>query len=390
MISSKQCVKEIKQSLKLFNKKKKYLLHEPFLDKSDSTQINKCIYSTFVSSVSGYTNIFEKELSKFTGSKYVVAMVTGTAAIEIALKSVGVKKDEEVLIPNANYIASANSTLQIGAIPHFIDIDKSNLGIDINKLSIYLKKITLIKNGKLINKKTKRIISAIMPTHIFGNTCDVLKLLNLTKKFKIKIIEDSSEALGSFYKNKHLGTFGKVGILSFNGNKIMTTGAGGALLTDDKKIFDKALHLSKISRKQNNYWEYDYSQLGHNYRMPGINAALGISQLKKVKKILKIKKKIYNIYTRAFKNSKNISLIKENKNCNSNNWLNSIYISGCNLKIRNRIINELNKKNIFVRPLWKLMHKISYLKKYPKMSISNSIIVEKSLISLPSSTNLKN
>ena len=388
MILKNIYVDEIVKSLKNFKNKERYLLHEPTLDKNDLLQLKKCITSTYVSTVSSHINIFEKRLSNFTKSKYVIATLTGTAAIEIALKSVGINKNEEVLIPNINYIATSNSLLQIGAIPHFVDINLDDLGVDIEKLDLYLKKNSYFKNNKLINKKTKRIISAIMPTYIFGNSCDVDQLVKLTKKFKLKLIEDSSESLGSFYKKKHLGTFGEAGVISFNGNKIITTGAGGAILTNSKKIFNRAIHLTKIARKQNFFWEYDYDEPGHNYRMPGLNPSLGISQIKKLNLLLKKKEKIYNVYKKYFADSSKIRLVKETKNSKWNYWLNTIFINNSNLQLRNKVIIELNKKRIFVRPIWKPMSKISYLKKFPKMDLKNSSIAEKSLISLPSSPNL--
>lgn len=343
-ISNKYYVNEIVKSLRKLNKKKKYLLHEPALDKNDTLQLKKCISSTYVSTVSKYVNSFEKKLSKYTNSKYVVAIASGTAAIEIALKSVGVKQNQEILIPNTNYIASTNSVLREGAIPHFVDTNFNNLGIDVKKLSLYLKQISYIKNSHLINRKTKRVISAIIPTHVFGNACDIIEIVKLAKKFKLKVIEDSSEALGTFYKKKHLGTFGEAGVISFNGNKIITTGAGGALITNNKKIYNKVLHLSKIARKQNNFWEYDYNQLGYNYRMSGINASLGISQLKKINKLLLKKKKLNSYYIKSLSNLKNVKLLKHTKDSRWNNWLNNIFIQNIDLKTRNKIIIELNKK----------------------------------------------
>ena len=379
---------EITKIVKNIKKKNKYILHEPSFDNDDIFQINKCINSTYVSTVSKYVNTFEKNLCKYVKSKYAVATNTGTAAMEIALQCIGIKKNDEVLIPDLNYIASANCTLRIGAIPHFIDINSNNLGPDVDQLILYLKKISYLKNGKLINKKTKRIIRAIIPTHIFGNSCDIQKIIQIAKNFKLKVIEDSSEALGSFYKGKHLGTLGDIGVISFNGNKIITTGGGGALITNNKKIYDKALHSSKISRKKKYFWEYDYDELGYNYRMSGVNAALGISQLKKINKLLIKKKKLNNFYNKSFLKNKNIEVVNQNTNSKWNFWLNNIIIKNINIKKRNKIIILLNKKKIFVRPIWKLMHKIKYLNKYPRMKIKNSLIIEKGLISLPSSSNL--
>lgn len=372
------CIKKISTS-------KKLILHSPYLKKDDVENVSKCLKSSYISTVSNYTNLFEKKIKHFTKSNYVIATINGTCALQVALNACGVKKDEEVLIPNLNYIASSNATLYCDAIPHFVDIEEKTLGIDIDKLNDYLKKISIKKNGKLLNKKTKKIISAIIPTHIFGNPCQIDKLLKLSKFYNLKIIEDASEALGTFYNNKHLGTFGDVGILSFNGNKIITTGGGGALLIKNKKIFEKASSLTRISRKNNKSWNYDYENLGYNYRLPGINASLGISQMQKIKKILSLKKKINNKYKKVFKENKYLKLLCEIEKTKSNYWLNTIFIFNSNLKLRDNIVNELNNKNIGVRPVWKLMHKIKHLSKFPKDDLTNSIKLEKGLINLPSS-----
>ncbi len=381
----KKIANNISNCIKKISTSKKLVLHSPFLKKDDVENVSKCLKSSYISTVSNYTNLFEKKIKHFTQSNYVIATINGTCALQVALNACGVKKNEEVLIPNLNYIASSNATLYCGAIPHFIDIEKKTLGIDIDKLNNYLKKISIKKNGKLLNKKTKKIISAIIPTHIFGNPCQIDKLIKLSKFYNLKIIEDASEALGTFYNNKHLGTFGDVGILSFNGNKIITTGGGGALLIKNKKIFEKASSLTRISRKNNKSWNYDYEDLGYNYRLPGINASLGISQMQKIKKILSLKKKINNKYKKVFKENKYLKLLCEIENTKSNYWLNTIFIFNSNLKLRDKIVNELNNKNIGVRPVWKLMHKIKHLSKFPKDDLTNSITLEKGLINLPSS-----
>ncbi len=381
----KKIVDIISKSINEISSSKKLTLHSPFIKKDDIESVNKCLKSTYISTVSNYTNFFEKKLGQFTKSKYVISTINGTSALQVAIIACGVKKDEEVLIPNLNYIASSNATLYCNAIPHYIDVEKKTLGIDIDKLNNYLKNISFKKRGKLYNRKTKKIISAIIPTHIFGNPCRIDKLLRLSKFYNLKIIEDASEALGTFYKNKHLGTFGDVGILSFNGNKIISTGGGGALLIKDKKVFEKALSLTKISRKNNYSWNYDYEGIGYNYRLPGLNASLGISQIKKIKKILNLKKKINKKYKKVFKENNYFTLLHEIEKTKSNHWLNTIFLFNSNLQLRNLVINELNKRNIGVRPVWKLMHKIKHLSKFPKDNLSNSIILEKGLINLPSS-----
>jgi len=246
----------------------------------------------------------------------------------------------------------------------------------------------LSKKKTLINKFTKRVIKAVIPTHIFGNSAKIEHILKIAKKFHLKVIEDASECVGSYYKEKHLGTFGDAGVLSFNGNKIVTTGGGGAIITNNKKIYNESLNLSTINRKKNSGWKYDYRDVGYNYRLPGINSSLGISQLKKLSKLIFKKKKIKLKYNNLFSKSKFFKLVNEPKNNKSNHWLNTLLIFNSNLRLRDKIIIEANKMGIGIRPVWKLMHKIKHLSKFPKMNLSNSIFLEKSLINLPSSANL--
>ena len=381
----KRIVSEISKNIKKISNSKKLILHSPFIKKDDLESVKKCLKSSYISTVSNYTNLFEKKLKNFTKSNYVVSTINGTSALQVALDTCGIKKNEEVLIPNLNYIASSNATLYCHAIPHFVDVERKTLGIDIDKLKIYLNRISSKKNGKLYNIKTKKIISAIIPTHIFGNPCQIDRLIKLSKFYNLKVIEDASEALGTFYKKKHLGTFGDVGILSFNGNKIISTGGGGALLVKNKKNFQKALSLTKISRINNKSWNYDYNDIGYNYRLPGLNASLGISQINKINKILSLKKKINAKYKKFFKKNKYFELLHETQHTRSNHWLNTIFLFNSNLKLRDNVVSELNKRNIGVRPVWKLMHKIRHLSKFPKDDLRNSIMLEKGLINLPSS-----
>lgn len=374
----------ILKGVKKINPKKVFFsLHSPIIDRNDLSEVKKCLHSTFVSTHSHLIDKFEKNISLFTKSKYSIATINATSGLHIALKALDIKKNDEVLLGDLNYIAAANSILYVGATPHFVDINLNNLFIDVQKLEKYLDTTTIFKRGKLINKKTGRMIKAIIATYIFGKGGDIAELIKISKKFKLKIIEDASEAIGSYYKKKHLGTFGNIGVVSFNGNKIITTGGGGAILTNDQKLYNKCYGLCTISRKRKNNWEYDYYGLGYNYRLPGLNASLGISQLKKIKKYLQIKNKIYNHYKKYFSNNR-IFLMKNQRDFDNNNWLNSLFIKDSNLNLIKKIIITASKKKIMLRPVWKLMHKIKYLKKFPRMKLKNSIIAEKSIITLPS------
>jgi len=379
---------DVIKAFKFISKKKKLNLHEPYFSKDDISQVKNCIQKTNVSTASPVTLKFEKEIKKYTKSKYTLAIVNGTSALHLAIAALKIKKYEEIFIPSFNYVASTNATLYCGAIPHYIDIELENFGIDVNKLENYISKKCKIKNNKLINKDSKRAIRAIIITHVFGVPGNIDYIKRFCAKYKLKIIEDAAEAFGSFYKKKHLGTFGDFGILSFNGNKIITTGGGGAILTQKKSLYLKVLKLATIAKKKNFLWKYDYDEMGYNYRLPGINSSLGISQIKKIKKLLKNKKKVHLLMKNFFKSNTNFKLINPKNIQYSNIWLNNIFLFNSTYDLRDNVVKFLNKKGIHVRPAWTLMHKINYLSKFPKMDLSNSLLVEKSLVSLPSSPNL--
>jgi perosamine synthetase len=279
-------------------KKKKAELHEPFFDNMEIKLLKKSIKNKFISSKGIFIDQFEKKIKKITKSKYVTLTSSGTAALHLALLSMGVKSNHEVLMPTLNYIASANTTLYCGAIPHFIDSDESNLGIDPKKLEKYLNKICLVKNNLCINKNSGNIIKVLICFHPFGYPAEIEKIKKICKKFKIKLIEDSAESIGSFFKGKHLGTFGDIGIISFNGNKTITTGSGGAVITKNKSL-NKFCKISSFIAKKPHPYEFDYYRLGYNYRMANLNAAVGVAQIDKLNSLIKKKEKsIFKIFNR--------------------------------------------------------------------------------------------
>ena len=375
--------------IKIQNKIKPINLHEPIIDHTDKKTLTQCLNTGYVSTYGNISNKFCKKLKDITGSKYIVPIINGTTSIHLALYDSGVSNNDEVLMPSLNFIASANATLYLGASPHFVEVEKETFGIDPLKLDKYLKKI-LIKKGKFFyNKRTKKRVKTLIAVHIFGHPCKIDMIKKVCNKYNINLIEDASESLGSYYKNKHVGNFGKYGILSFNGNKIITSGCGGAILTNNKNIFKRINHISTTSKK-NHRWEYDYSELGFNYRLPNLNCALGLSQISKIDKYLKKKRNLYQLYNLLIQNFKidEFELIKEPKNCKSNYWLQAIKLKSPNNITKNKILKLFNDNKILIRPLWKLNHKISYLKKYPKMNLKISNLLEKSIINLPSSVNL--
>tara|TARA_B100000902_G_C27315235_1_gene920886 strand:+ start:2425 stop:3609 length:1185 start_codon:yes stop_codon:yes gene_type:complete len=365
-------------------------LHEPLIDNTDKISLAECLNSGFVSTYGNLSNKFCQKIKNITGSKYVIPIINGTSSIHLALHESGVTNNDEVLMPSLNFIASANATLYLGASPHFVEVEIDTLGVDPIKLDKYLREI-LFKKGKFFyNKKTKKRVKTLIAVHVFGHPCKVDMIKKVCDKYNINLIEDASECLGSFYKNKHVGNFGKYGILSFNGNKIITSGCGGAILTNNKNVFKRINHISTTSKKTHK-WEYDYNELGFNYRLPNLNCALGLSQIKKIQFYLRKKRNLFKLYNNLLRkfNINEFELIKEPRNCKSNYWLHTIKLKSPSDISKNKILKLFNDKKILIRPLWKLNHKISYLKKYPKMNLKISNLLEKSIINLPSSVNLK-
>jgi len=363
--------------------KKKIKLHQPIFSGKEKKYFNECINSTFVSSVGPYVDKFERDICKYTKSKYCVLTNSGTSALHVSLCLSNVTTNDEVILPTMAFIAAANAILYCNAIPHFVDSEKTSLGIDPLKLEKWLQKTTKISDEKCINKITGRIIKAIIVVHIFGHSAQIDKINQIAKKYKLIVIEDAAEAFGSFYKGKHLGTFSKFGILSFNGNKIITTGGGGAILINNKANYIKAKNLTTTNKKKHSY-NYDYNDIGYNYRMPNINAAVGCAQLEQIKFFLAIKRNIFKNYYKNFQLLSEFELFKEPKNSKSNYWLQCLLIMNTKKYNKNILIDKLIKKGIDARPIWKLLHTVNHLKKFPKSDLSQSIKLEKQIINLPS------
>lgn len=361
-------------------------LHEPVFINEDLNYVKKCIKSTYVSTRGDFTRKFEKELSKITKSKYVVATNSGTSGLELALRTVGIKDNDEVLVPSLTFVASVNSIKFCNAIPHFVDSEISDLGIDVSKLYKHLKKNTFKKKNFLYNKITCRRIFAIMPVHIFGMPCNIKGIQKIAKKFNLKIIEDATEALGSKLDGKQMGTFGDVGVLSFNANKIITTGGGGALIIKKKRDYNKALLLSTTAKVSHN-WLLKHKEIGWNIRMPAINASLGYSKLKNFSKILIKKRNLASRYKQLFKNT-DLNFFGEKKNVKSNFWLNTIILTNDQIKYRKKILDYCNFKGVECRPAWSLISKMKTYKNTPKSNLDNAIRLQKKIINLPSGLNL--
>jgi aminotransferase in exopolysaccharide biosynthesis len=364
--------------------KGRHSLHEPYFCGNEWNYVKKTLDENYVSSIGSFVNKFEDQIKKFTKSKYAIPVVNGTEALHLSLVACGVKSNDEVLVPTITFVGTANSIIYSGATPHFIDSECETLGIDPLKLEKYLKKITIKKGKFYFNKKTKRRIKAIMPVHIFGNICQIDKILKIAKKYNLLVIEDAAEALGSFFKNKHAGTFGLIGCFSFNGNKILTTGGGGAIITNSKLLAKKIKHLSTTA-KINHRWEYIHNEVGYNFRMPNLNAALGSAQIENLNKFLKSKRKLFLKYCNEFSKINDVRLIKNPQFSKSNNWLNTIFIKNSSIKKRNKVLSLAQKKGVFLRPVWKPLHTLKHLNKMPKMNLDAAKKIYESCINLPSS-----
>ncbi len=381
---SKKIVKIFKKKIKL----NKVYLHEPDLNKSDSVYLKDCINQNAVSAAGKFIQKFENKILNLTKAKCVISTNSGTSALHISCILMNVKENDEVLVPAFTFVATANAIKYCGAIPHFIDIEENHFGVNVNKLDNYLKEISIKKGNFCFNKKTGRKIKAIMPVHVFGHFMKINELIKLAKKYNLSIIEDAAEAIGSYYKNKHAGTFGHIGVLSFNGNKTITCGAGGAILTNNKKVAQKARHLIATAKIAHPY-NYIHDEVGFNYRMANLNAALGYSQIKRIKKILKKKRKLFNFYDKIFKGNIYFKLINEPKKSKSNFWLQTILINEKYSKFTKKIIEDLNDKKIYVRPGWELMNNLKHFKNCPKMDLSIAKRICKRIINIPSSSFLE-
>ena len=362
-------------------------LHEPTFDGNEWIYLKECLDSTYVSSAGKFVDKFEADLANFTGAKYAVSVVNGTAALHIALKLAGVKDNDEVLVPALTFVATANAVTYCNAIPHFVDSEESTLGMGASKLREYLQATTEQNDGVCINTSTGRVIRAMVPMHTFGHPVDIEGLLSVAKDFNISMVEDAAESLGSYYFGRHTGTFGLLGTLSFNGNKIITTGGGGAILTNNKDIARHAKHLTttaKVSHK----WEFIHDEIGYNYRMPNINAALGCAQLESIQSKLRGKRNLYNSYEKAFTGVSGIKVLKEPDNCKSNYWLQTLFLNNEFANKRDQIIESTNKSGYMTRPAWNLLGNLKPFNTSPKMDLPVAEMLIKSLINIPSSPSL--
>ncbi|EAK2177277.1 aminotransferase LegC [Campylobacter coli] len=378
--------KEISFIKSLFNKEN-IALHEPCFIGNEKKYLLECIDSGFVSSVGEFVTRFEEALKEKTKARFVIATNTGTAALHIALLANGIDENCEVITQSISFVATANAIAYTGAKPVFLDIDENTLSLSPKALEHFLENQTYQKDNLSYNKTTHKPIKACVIMHTFGLSAHIKAIKELCEKYHILLIEDAAEALGSTYENKALGTFGKCGILSFNGNKIITGGCGGAILSDDENLAKLARHLSTTAKIPHPY-EYDHDRIAYNYRLCNINAAILLAGLENLELFLENKRELAKIYKDFFKNHDKCKFINEKSNEKSNFWLNTLLFKDENL--RNIFLEECLKNNIFVRPVWKSLPSLKAFQNCQSNELINTKKLEKRLINLPSSVRIAN
>lgn len=356
-------------------------LHEPKFTGNEIKYLTNCIKSTFVSTVGNYVEQFESMVADFTGAKYAVATVNGTSALHMSLIVSGVKYGDEVITQALSFVAASNAISYCGAKPIFIDVDLETLGMCPQSLLKFLKKNTKKTKFGLINIGSGKKISAVIPMHTFGHPCKIKEISDICDEFGLTLIEDAAESLGSYYKSIHTGLFGSLGVLSFNGNKIITTGGGGMILTNNKELAMRAKHLTTTAKK-NHPFEFSHDNIGYNYRLPNINAAIGCGQMEMLENFLESKRVLAEKYFN-FLNDIDFHFFKEPTNCSSNYWLNILLAK--NLKERNSLLKFMNDKGIKIRPAWKLINELDMYKHCETSTLQNSKWLENRIINLPSS-----
>ncbi len=364
-----------------------FTLHEPVFNGKESSYLGECINSTYVSSVGPFVDRFEFDLEEYTGAKHAIATVNGTAALHVALLLAGVEPDDEVLIPSLSFVATANAVSYCGAVPHFVDCNEATLGLDATALREWLLSTTEKISGFTTNRTTGRRISAIVPMHTFGHPCDIDEILAVAQEFKLALVEDAAESLGSWFEGKHAGTFGLLGALSFNGNKIITTGGGGAILTDNPELALRAKHLTTTAKVPHR-WGYVHDEIGFNYRLPNINAALGCAQLEQLPEFLASKRRLFDRYSDAFSGLDGVKIFHEPTGRASNYWLQTLILDQEDAVQRDAILETSNDSGVMTRPTWTLLHKLAPYADCPRAPLPISESLEMRIINVPSSAGL--
>ncbi|MFT3858161.1 MAG: LegC family aminotransferase [Aquabacterium sp.] len=362
-------------------------LHQPCFMGNEWTYLKDCLDSTYVSSVGAFVDRFEAELASHVGARHAVAVVNGTAALHVALKLAGVCPGDEVLIPALTFVATANAVAYCGAIPHFVDSETDALGIDPIALRAYLSEVTALHSGQCVHRETGRVIRAIVPMHVFGHPVQIEALTAIAHDFHLALVEDAAEALGSTIQGRHAGTFGLMGTLSFNGNKTITTGGGGAVITNDAELARHAKHLTTTAKVPHR-WNFIHDEIGFNYRMPNLNAALGCAQLEQLPGFIASKRRLFALYQQAFADVPGVRMMGEPAGCQSNYWLQTLLLDDTHSHLRDEILAATNDAGLMTRPLWTLMPDLAPYASCPSMTLTGARECVRRAINIPSSAGL--
>ncbi|MBR5166490.1 MAG: LegC family aminotransferase [Salinivirgaceae bacterium] len=360
-------------------------LSVPVFAGNEKKYLNECIDTTFVSSVGKFVDRFEEDIARFTGCKRAVVCVSGTNALHISLMLAGVERGDEVLTQALTFIATCNALSYIGAVPVFIDVDRDTMGLSPAAVRNWLEKNAEIKDNQCFNKNTQRRVKACVPMHTFGHPVHLDELVAVCNEYHIELVEDAAESIGSLYKGKHTGTFGKIGALSFNGNKTITTGGGGMMLFNDEKLGAYAKHIT-TQAKIPHRWEFRHDHIGYNYRMPNINAALGCAQLENIDKYIESKRQTAAAYKEFFKNVPDVEFFSEPDGCRSNYWLNAIILKDKDMQ--QEFLQFSNDNGIMTRPIWELMNRLPMFENCENDGLENTIYFADRVVNIPSSVKI--
>lgn len=357
-------------------------LHAPLFIGNEKKYLDECIDSTFVSSVGKFVDRFEEMVAEYTGAKRAVVCVSGTNALHMAMLLVGVERSDEVLTQALTFIATCNAISYISAHPVFIDVDKETLGLSPDAVSTWLTKNAVIKDGQCYNIHTGRRVKACVPMHTFGHPVRIKELAAICNDWYIELVEDAAESIGSFYEGQHTGTFGKVGVISFNGNKTITTGGGGMLLFRDEELGKFAKHLT-TQAKVPHRWEFVHDHVGYNYRMPNINAAIGCAQMENLERYVENKRETAERYKEFFRSIPGITFFTEPENCRSNYWLNVVLLK--DRQAQQKFLEYTNDHGVMTRPAWQLMNKLEMFRDCEIDGLENTLWLEERIVNIPSS-----
>jgi perosamine synthetase len=362
-------------------------LHEPEFAGREWEYVKECLDTGWVSTAGAYVGRFEDRLREITGAKHAVAVMNGTAALHLAMVAAGVRAGDEVIVPDMTFVATANAVAHCGAVPHFAEIELQSLGLDVPALRAHLQGETERGAQGLLNKRSGRRIAAVVPMHAFGHAVDLDPLAELCREYGLVLVEDAAEAIGGLYKGGHVGRHGLMGVLSFNGNKVVTTGGGGAIITDDEALGRRLKHLSTTARIQQG-WGHFHDEVGYNYRMPNLNAALGCAQLEQLEGFLRDKRALARRYGEVFERVSAGSIQLEQSHVRSTYWLNSFLLHPQYAGLRDDLLSAINAAGYEARPAWVLMHRLPAFRDCPRMPLAVAEQVESRLINLPSSARL--